>query len=184
MAQSPGVRFFLVAATIALLAAAGAVFLIQPIRWRAAILFDKATGGIQEIGWSDLLRMLKPGSDIYIETLATTHNPYLTIENPRHSKKDLEAGKKLFVENCSMCHGDEGRGGAGPNLYDHAYRKGRSDWALYQTIVHGISGTAMVGRDLQRDDVWRIVYFIQQTIVETKTAGAGENAATIVPVTA
>lgn len=177
-------RFFFIGITIAVLVAVGTVFLVQPIRWRTAILFDRATGGIQEIGWSDLLRMLKPGSDIYLEALAKTHNPYLTIENPRHSKKDLEAGKKLFLENCSTCHGDEGRGGAGPNLYDHSYRKGRSDWALYQTIVHGIPKTAMVGRNLPRDDVWSIVYFIQQTIVEAKAENAAGNAVTIKPVTA
>jgi alcohol dehydrogenase (cytochrome c) len=184
MTLSQGVRFFFVTIIILVLGSIGIIYLVQPIRWRAEILLDKATGGVQEVGWSDLFRMLKPGSDIYLEGLTKTHNPYLTIENPRHTRSDLEAGKKLFLENCGMCHGDEGRGGAGPNLYDHTYRKGRSDWALYQTITRGIPNTAMVGRNMPRDDVWRIVYFIQQTMVQSKTEKAAGHALTITPVTA
>lgn len=171
------------AAALVVLGSFAAIASIPFTRWRAKILFYKATGKINDIEWSDLTRMLRPGSDIYLENLAETRNPYLAIQNPRGSSSDFEAGRKLFTENCSPCHGDQGRGGpGGPNLYDRVYRQGHSDWALYRTITLGIPKTAMVGRSLPRDDVWRLVSFIQRA-----TAGAAQDSAnelSIAPVTA
>jgi len=185
MPHSRVTRVFLVAVGLAPLILIGGVAAIPAVRWRAKIVFYKATGQINDIEWSDLSRMLRPGSDIYLEHLAETRNPYLSIDNPRRSKSEVEAGKQLFADNCSPCHGDEGRGGpGGPNLYDRVYRQGHSDWALYRTITLGIPKTAMVGRKLARDDVWRLVGFIQQTTAETGTEKAGSNPVAIEPVTA
>jgi alcohol dehydrogenase (cytochrome c) len=168
---------------VAVLAVA-AVVLAHPLRWRAQILIYKGTGQIDDIGWGDLLRMLRPGSDIYLERMAETKNPYLAIESPRHSQQDIETGKHLFAENCAACHGDEGHGGpGGPNLYDRVYRQGRSDWALYRTITSGIPNTAMVGKSLPRNDVWRLVSYLQHTIVEAK-AERPDSAFTVPPVSA
>jgi len=178
-------RVFFVAAAVVFLISAAGIGLIPALRWRTKVLFYKTTGQINDIEWSDLTRMLRPGSDIYLESLAETKNPYLAIESPRGSKRDIEAGKQLFAENCSLCHGDQGHGGAGgPDLYNRIYRQGHSDWALYRTITLGIPKTAMVGRQLPRDDVWRLVSFIQQATADTGTAKSGSNVASIEPVAA
>jgi len=176
--------FFVVAAVVFLISAAG-IGLIPALRWRTKVLFYKTTGQINDIEWSDLTRMLRPGSDIYLESLAETKNPYLAIESPRGSKRDIEAGKQLFAENCSLCHGDQGHGGAGgPDLYNRIYRQGHSDWALYRTITLGIPQTAMVGRKVPRDDVWRLVSFIQHATAGSGTEKNSANAVSIQPVTA
>jgi alcohol dehydrogenase (cytochrome c) len=162
----------------------GLIISIPATRWRTEILLYRATGRIQDITWSDLIRMLRPGSDIYLERLAETRNPYLAIESPRHSKSDIEAGKQLFLEKCAPCHGEEGRGGpGGPSLNDRVFRQGHSDWALYRTITLGIPNTAMVGREMPRDDVWRLVSYLQKTLVETPPTGSALNPVTIAPVT-
>jgi len=143
-----------------------AVLAIRPLRWRAAILAEKATGQIGDIRWSDLLSMLRPGSDFYLESLADTRNPFLVIESPRRSKTDLEAGERLFRDGCSPCHGNRGTGGpGGPSLQNHVFRQGRSDWALYRTITEGIPGTAMTGSQMPRDDVWRLVTYLRMIVI-------------------
>lgn len=139
----------------------------QRVRWRAALIFDKATGHLNEIGWSDLLWMLRPGSEIYLEKLVERRNPYEVIASPRRSKSDIDAGERLFDEHCASCHGEKGWGGeGGPSLHDRSFRHGRSDWALYQTIRFGIPGTVMVGRSLPRDDTWRLVSYLDATLAE------------------
>jgi alcohol dehydrogenase (cytochrome c) len=154
------------AAGLILLILAGAAAAIPTLRWRAIIIFDKASGRLVDIDWSDLNWMLRPRSGIYLEPLADKENPFLVIESPRSSKGDLEAGQHLFLNNCSPCHGDQGRGGqGGPSLQDRVFRQGRSDWALYRTITLGVPGTAMVSRNLPRDDVWRLVSYLTHTIL-------------------
>jgi alcohol dehydrogenase (cytochrome c) len=132
------------------------------------IVFNKATGQMDEIGWSDLLSELKPHSklnDMTLERLANKSNLFEVIQSPRRSQSDVEAGEQLFRERCAFCHGDRGVGGAGgPPLQNRVFRNGRSDLALYRTIMFGIPGTPMLARDLSRDDVWRLVSYLNRTL--------------------
>src|SRR5262249_37652626 len=112
------------------------------------------------------------------------HNPYLAIESPRASKADMEAGKRLFSEQCQLCHGEEARGGAGgPDLHNHVYRQGRSDWALYQTNLKGVPKTAVLGRNLPRDQIWQLVTYLKRVTVGSTNANAA-SPASIKPLTA
>lgn len=132
-------------------------------------MFDKATGRLNDLDWSEMRWALGRHNGVDLERLAQTRNAYLSIEDPLRATSDVEAGKLLFQENCRICHGDAGRGGpGGPNLYERIYRQGRSDWALFRTITRGIPGTAMAGRTFPREDVWRLVSYLQQTIVDAK----------------
>ena len=180
---------FFVIAVVGLLVLVAAVLSISALRWRAKIIADKATGGLQDIEWSDLRWMLRPGSGVYLEPLAETHNPYLVIASPRSSPSDIQAGEQLFTQNCVPCHGDQALGGpGGPSLHNRLFRRGGSDWALYQTITLGIPGTAMAGRQMPRDDVWRLVSYLKKIIATPGGGGASTAAArpanSIVPVTA
>jgi alcohol dehydrogenase (cytochrome c) len=185
----PGVKFLLAAAGLFLCLCLGAIAFIHPVRWRAVIIADKATGRLSDIGWSDLSWMLRPGSGVYLERMADTRNPFEAIESPRTSKRDLDDGQRLFHEECSSCHGDEGHGGpGGPSLYDHVFRAGRSDWALYRTITLGIPGTAMVARRLSRDDTWKLVSYLNRTLIphysDLTSSGSVPASASVEPVTA
>jgi alcohol dehydrogenase (cytochrome c) len=157
-----------VLAAAILIAAALVVTLgVKPdLRWRAAVLLDKVAGKLPDMSWSDLSWMLRPGSGVYLGALAQTPNPYQVIENPRTTPADIEAGKHLFAQQCSSCHGDEARGGpGGPSLYEHTFRYGRRPWALYRTITLGIPGTAMTGHALPHDDVWRLAAYIDNALL-------------------
>jgi cytochrome c oxidase cbb3-type subunit 3 len=55
-------------------------------------------------------------------------------------KTDLAAGKKLFVDNCAVCHGEDGKGkrevGA-PNLTDAIWLYGSDKAALVESVWYG-----------------------------------------------
>jgi alcohol dehydrogenase (cytochrome c) len=156
---------------------------IGPLRWRAILLLDKATGRLNDLDWSEMRWVLGRKNGVDLKRLAETRNAYIAIENPLKSKSDVEAGGLLFQRNCQICHGEAGRGGAGPNLYDRAYHQGRSDWALFRTITRGIPGTAMAGWPFSREDVWRLVAYLQETIVNARHDADGAKPVSIRPVT-
>ncbi len=159
----------------------------QRVSWRGAIILDKATGHLDDMSWSDVVWMLRPGSEIYLEPLAVKRNPFEVIQSPFRAEGDIEAGARLFRENCVSCHGEEGGGGiGGPSLRDRVFRNGRSDWALYRTIALGISGTAMTGRDMPRADIWRLVAYLDTILAAQRGSLSGRSPSprTIVPVAA
>ncbi len=55
---------------------------------------------------------------------------------------DPGAGHVLFVENCAMCHGDQGQGRVGANL-NKAFASINPQQFVRGTVAQGISGTAM-----------------------------------------
>ena len=55
----------------------------------------------------------------------------------------VEAGRRLFQEACSACHGQNGGGGHGPSLVDGRRVNGLDDAQLLQSIQKGIPGTDM-----------------------------------------
>ncbi|VIO72889.1 Cbb3-type cytochrome c oxidase subunit FixP [Bradyrhizobium ivorense] len=66
-------------------------------------------------------------------------------------KFDAAAGKKLFTENCTSCHGDNGKGNAelgAPNLTDQVWLYGSDEETLIETITNGRAGVmpAWIGR--------------------------------------
>lgn len=64
---------------------------------------------------------------------------------------DLDAGKKIFADNCVACHGDDAKGkqdvGA-PNLTDHIWLYGSDEATIVETITNGRNGVmpAWTGR--------------------------------------
>lgn len=60
-----------------------------------------------------------------------------------HNIGDPENGGRLFVENCAVCHGVDGKGRLGANLND--FPGIAVDAALVETIRSGIPGTRMPG---------------------------------------
>ena len=50
---------------------------------------------------------------------------------------DLEAGQKVFTQNCSPCHGKAGEGVVGPNLTDDYWLHGGNIKDVFKTIKYG-----------------------------------------------
>jgi len=57
--------------------------------------------------------------------------------------KDVLAFAPLYAENCSACHGSEGRGGAAIALADPVYLAIADDADVRKVIANGMRGTAM-----------------------------------------
>ena len=62
-------------------------------------------------------------------------------------RADLAAGKKLFENQCGLCHGPAGEGGKGPVLAKPRLSRAGDDAALIHIITGGIRGTEMPGAD-------------------------------------
>jgi alcohol dehydrogenase (cytochrome c) len=172
LAFSLVLRRFLVGTAIALLILVAAVAFVGPLRFRAQILFDKAAGRLPDVEWSDLGWLLRRGSPVDLKVMAETRNPFLAIWSPLHAPHDIAAGEQLFRQYCAACHGDQGIGGAGgPSLHNRIFRRGRSDWALFQTTTLGLPGTAMPGQHLPRNEVWQLVSYLRIVVLAPSAAG-------------
>jgi putative heme-binding domain-containing protein len=84
-------------------------------------------------------------------------------KNPLGHGPDIAAqGRTLFNQTCTTCHGsDGGEGERAPALVGTRRFFRLSESALYDTIRHGIPGTAMPALNIPDEDVWKIVVFIR-----------------------
>ena len=102
----------------------------------------------------------------------------LALANPLAGDAAAVArGRKLFLDNCSACHGDEGEGGAGPSLVDDTFlgEKGDlPDGAYFALISYGSDvkpqlqrkgdpegGMQAFAGPMSQDDIWAVVSFIR-----------------------
>ncbi len=84
----------------------------------------------------------------------------------------IETGKKLFVTNCSSCHGNEGKGDgpAAPALNPpprnfhkvDGWTNGRDFNSIYKTLEKGVPGTGMIAYEyLPVEDRISIIHYIR-----------------------
>ncbi len=147
------------------------------LRWRAMVARNFVLGRSEDIGWLELVRMLKPGSGFWLFNMSENPNPYAAIQNPFVSAADLAEGRLLFVEHCASCHGHDGMGSdTGIRLVGHSPRHGRSPWAIYRTVRYGIPGTPMVARPaLAWNSTWRIVAHVETLLRNAAAAPVPES---------
>ena len=144
----------------------GATLLVPELRFRAELMLNKASGQYPEASWTELVRMLKPGSGFHLEDLDHHGSLYRVVGNPYAREPDLERGKAQFVATCAACHGAEGRGGVGPSLVGRSTPRTETDWAMYRTVRHGIPGTAMMGVNAGWTQTWQLVGFVRSLVLK------------------
>lgn len=89
-----------------------------------------------------------------------------------HTGGDPERGGELYVEYCSMCHGQDGRGRIGANL--ESYPGIQAGAALEQVIAEGIPGSVMPawsqaeGGPLNDQDIRDIAAYLEQVLGGTR----------------
>ena len=86
---------------------------------------------------------------------------------PQRTPEAIANGKKLFSQICAACHGQDMKGGVGPNLIDNDWRNPPAkETHLFKLVWNGIpSGNppmpAKGGRtDLTSEQVWQVIYYL------------------------
>jgi PQQ-dependent dehydrogenase (methanol/ethanol family) len=72
-------------------------------------------------------------------------------QNPHNGAADLAEGQRLFVTNCSTCHGADAKGARGPDLTSGKWQHGGSAAEIARNIHDGIAGTGMPAVPLAGD---------------------------------
>ena len=68
-----------------------------------------------------------------------------SIDDLATDKDALKVGQRLFLQNCSQCHGSDARGTTGfPNLTDKDWLYGGSPDVIKATIMHGRKASGMM----------------------------------------
>lgn len=108
---------------------------------------------------------------------------YPVTESPR-AAPDVASAAQMFQDNCSACHGEQGRGdgaaGAGmepapTDFLDPARQRLRSAFGLYNVISLGVEGTGMPGfGHLPEEQRWALAYYVGQMIYNDAQRRQGE----------
>jgi cytochrome c oxidase cbb3-type subunit 3 len=69
----------------------------------------------------------------------------LSIQTPAQTPDDPARGMKLYQGHCSLCHGQTGGGGKGPNLAQPTLRHAATVERIAEVIKQGLPGTEMPG---------------------------------------
>lgn len=91
------------------------------------------------------------------------HLKYAKIKNPiAKTEKSVAQGGKLYEKNCIACHGEAGKGAAGPNLAVPVLVHGSTDGEMFHVITDGVAGTTMKGfrKKLSDEMRWHLVNYI------------------------
>jgi cytochrome c oxidase cbb3-type subunit 3 len=68
-----------------------------------------------------------------------------SIEDLATDSEALKVGQRLFIQNCSQCHGSDARGTTGfPNLADKDWLYGGTPEQIKETIMHGRKAVGMI----------------------------------------
>ncbi|WOH38477.1 cytochrome-c oxidase, cbb3-type subunit III [Thalassotalea fonticola] len=67
------------------------------------------------------------------------------VESLSKDKAALKIGQRLFLQNCSQCHGSDAKGTTGfPNLVDNDWLYGGDGATIEQSILHGRKAQGMI----------------------------------------
>jgi gluconolactonase len=73
----------------------------------------------------------------------------------------VAAGARTFRIGCAVCHGDEGKGGRGPQLAGEGRVRRMSDARLFAAVRDGIPGTEMPRSTLADAGLWQLVAYLR-----------------------
>ncbi len=104
-----------------------------------------------------------------------------SIEALAADKDALKVGQRLFLQNCSQCHGSDARGTTGfPNLTDNDWLYGGEPEAIKASIMHGrkangmMAWSAALGGEQGVKEVAAFVLSLSGRDVDVQAAAAGK----------
>ena len=81
--------------------------------------------------------------------------------NPFNTAADVESGRALFLQHCTVCHGIDASGGRGTDLTKGVYKRGSADEDLFRTVQGGIPGTEMPPIPLDGRQMWQMIAYLR-----------------------
>ncbi|MBL4908636.1 MAG: cytochrome-c oxidase, cbb3-type subunit III [Alteromonadaceae bacterium] len=163
--------------------------------WKGLFGWQSSNQGILTIEESKArtLSNLKEGSGVlnqYDREVAAANAKYgpiftayaaRSIADLASDKKALKVGQRLFLQNCSQCHGSDARGTTGfPNLSDNDWLYGGSPATIEETILKGRKSHGMMawstalGGEQGVKEVAAYVISLSGREVDPKLAEAGK----------
>jgi putative heme-binding domain-containing protein len=79
----------------------------------------------------------------------------------QYTSADIEAGSRLYANQCSLCHGPNGDGVNGVDLRRGVFRRSVSDEDLSRVITSGIAAAGMPGFRFQPPELTAVLAFIR-----------------------
>jgi len=134
----------------------------ERVSWRAHLFARKAEGDVPDFSWRELWFMAHVRGGFSLENFVHLG---LSVEgaviNPYVTPDDYQAGKRIFRDHCSVCHGNEGTGGLAPALNHSVLRHGDSDLAMYKVVRDGIPQTGMAPVAMSIQERWQVLGYIR-----------------------
>lgn len=99
----------------------------------------------------------------------------LSVEELSSNSDATRMGHRLFIDNCSACHGREGQGNqllGAPNLVDGAWLYGGSGDAIMTSIRNGRSGAMPGWESLGEDTVLNLTQYVLSLSGQTHDSAA------------
>lgn len=117
---------------------------------------DALVAYIQKIG-RDLKELEKR------EKGAITAKSTVEAKNPYEaSQVDISEIKKVFLEHCASCHGEDGKGKIGPDLTDNEWKYGSTDTELFSSVSGGRPGGMPPFKSLIGEEkIWKAITYIR-----------------------
>lgn len=86
-------------------------------------------------------------------------------KNPLEGNAEaMQTGRTIFEARCYDCHGNDARGGLGPDL-TITWASGATDAGLFQTIKNGVAGSAMPRSNAPDDEIWSVLAYLRTLAV-------------------
>jgi putative heme-binding domain-containing protein len=98
------------------------------------------------------------------------------LAQQRFLPAEVEAGGRLYLANCTGCHGPDGNGVAGIDFSQGKFRRGTTDDELIRIIVRGIPGTPMPPSGIPDNQVATIVAYLRSMTAGNGDLGSGDPA--------
>lgn len=92
------------------------------------------------------------------------------VADHQYTTEDIQAGSRLYANQCALCHGQNGDGIQGVDLRRGIFRRSVSDQDLGTVITTGIASTGMPAFKFQPAEVNAVVAFIRAGFDPSGTA--------------
>lgn len=91
-------------------------------------------------------------------------------QDHQYTSADIEAGSRLYANQCTLCHGPNGDGINGVDLRRGVFRRVVSDDDLGKVITDGVSAAGMPGFKFQAAELTSVIAFIRAGFDPSGTA--------------